>query len=295
MLEKLEDNQWRFSLSKKRENFLLDSIEKGRVLFLPHLAFDLSAAEEKFLTPLCQGPKSKNISFNSQTLSLKGHAVKEDTLALQEMMLRFAHHARTLIESLFPYYTDSLEWGKTSFRPLDVKERKASSYRKDDTRLHVDAFASQPVQGRRLLRVFSNVNPQAQPRVWRLGEPFEKVAQYFVPSLSHRSWIPPTLLQKLGVTKGYRTPYDFIMLKLHNAMKADVHYQKNACAEEFSFPSGSTWIVMTDKVSHAALSGQFLFEQTFYLPAFSMYAPEKSPLSILETLLGKKLIDTKRH
>lgn len=294
MLEKLEDNQWQFLLSKKRELSLLDSIEQGRVLFLPHLAFDLSTTEKKFLTPLCQGPKSKNISFNSQTRSLKGHAANEDAPALQEMMMRFAHHARTLIESLFPYYTDSLEWGKTSFRPLDVKERKASSYRKDDTRLHVDAFASQPVQGRRLLRVFSNVNPQTQPRVWRLGEPFEKVAQHFVPPLSHRSWIPPTFLQKLGITKGYRTSYDFIMLQLHNAMKADLDYQKNVCAEEVSFPSGSTWVVMTDKASHAALSGQFLFEQTFYLPVLSMHSPEKSPLSILETLLGKKLIDTKR-
>ena len=114
-------------------------------------------------------------------------------------MLRFAQSARTLIESLCPYYTDSLEWGKTSFRPLDVRERKASSYRKDDTRLHVDAFASQPVQGRRLLRCFQ-IFPHGQPRVWRLGEPFEQVAQHFVPSLSHRAWIPPILLQKLGIT-----------------------------------------------------------------------------------------------
>ncbi len=161
MLETLEDKQWHFSLSKQREHPLLESIEQGRVLFLSHLAFDLFPAEEKLLTPTSQAPKSKNISFNPQTQSLKGHAVREDTPVLQEMMLRFAQSARTLIESLCPYYTDSLEWGKTSFRPLDVRERKASSYRKDDTRLHVDAFASQPVQGRRLLRVFSNISPWA--------------------------------------------------------------------------------------------------------------------------------------
>ncbi len=81
------------------------------------------------------------------------------------------------------------------------------------------------------------------------------------------------------------------MLQLHNAMKADLQYQQQAHAEEFSFPSGSTWVVMTDQASHAALSGQFLLEQTFYLPVPSMYFPEKSPLSILETLLRKKLID----
>ena len=37
----------------------------------------------------------------------------------------------------------------------------------------------QPVQGRRLLRVFCNVNPRGEPRVWELGEPFDAVVQRF--------------------------------------------------------------------------------------------------------------------
>jgi len=38
--------------------------------------------------------------------------------------------------------------------------------------LHIDAFPSRPMHGRRILRFFANVAPDA-PRHWRVGEPFE--------------------------------------------------------------------------------------------------------------------------
>ena len=31
-------------------------------------------------------------------------------------------------------------------------------------------------------------------------------------------------------------------------------------------PAGSTWMTFTDQVSHAAMAGQYQFEQTFLLP-----------------------------
>ena len=65
-------------------------------------------------------------------------------------------------------------------------------------------------------------------------------------------------------------------------------YQKNVPKMAFDFPANSTWIVMTDAVSHAALSGQFMLEQTFYLPAEKMLSPERSPKFILEKALGVK-------
>ena len=55
------------------------------------------------------------------------------------------------------------------------------SWRADDRRLHVDAFPSRPNYGERILRVFTNVNPDGEPRVWRVGEPFEAVARRFLP------------------------------------------------------------------------------------------------------------------
>ena len=58
---------------------------------------------------------------------------------------------------------------------------RAVSWRKDDSRLHVDAFPSRPNHGERILRVFCNVNPHGEDRVWRVGEPFEAMARTLLP------------------------------------------------------------------------------------------------------------------
>jgi hypothetical protein len=72
------------------------------------------------------------------------------------------------------------------------------------------------------------------------------------------------------------------MLHLHDAMKRDVDYQREAAKTRLEFPAGSTWAVFTDQVPHAALAGQFVFEQTFYLPVGAMHNEQFAPLRILE-------------
>ena len=71
---------------------------------------------------------------------------------------RFSMAASTLVGQALPAYRDRIEMGRTSFRPVEIAGR-ASSWRKDDTRLHIDSFPATPVHGKRILRVFSNVNP----------------------------------------------------------------------------------------------------------------------------------------
>ena len=57
----------------------------------------------------------------------------------------------------------------------------------------------------------------------------------------------------------------------------------------YEFPVGSTWMAFTDQVSHAAMAGQHLLEQTFYLPVTAMADEARSPLRILERLTGREL------
>jgi hypothetical protein len=97
------------------------------------------------------------------------------------------------------------------------------------------------------------------------------------------------LLQLFHVTKSRRTPYDALMLDLHDRMKADESFQKACEQEAVDFPSGSTWIAFTDQVSHAAMAGQYQFEQTFLLPLDAMIDETRSPLRILERLKGRSL------
>ena len=46
----------------------------------------------------------------------------------------------------------------------------------DDRLLHIDAFPSRPMRGRRILRFFANVAPNS-PRHWHVGQPFEDFAR----------------------------------------------------------------------------------------------------------------------
>ena len=79
------------------------------------------------------------------------------------------------------------------------------------------------------------------------------------------------------------------MLQLHDAAKSDLEYQRSAPRLEVGFPAGSTWIVFTDEVVHAATAGQFAFEQTLYLDVEGMRDRSASPLAVLEDLTGRRL------
>jgi hypothetical protein len=80
------------------------------------------------------------------------------------------------------------------------------------------------------------------------------------------------------------------MVELHDRVKADLDYQRDAPQQRVEFPSGSTWIVFSDKVLHAVMSGQFMLEQTWKVPASSLRDPENSPLRVLERMVGSALV-----
>ncbi len=269
----------------------IEALENGQVIYFPNLSFHLEKDENSLLTPdLVPAKKSKNISYNPNNQQLKALEETNPNLpALKKLMQRYATFSESMIQQLFPHYQSSLITARTSFRPVEIAGRQAPSYRKDDTRLHVDAFPSSPNQGRRLLRVFSNINPHGKPRVWRLGDTFESVVDYFKPQLKSTPAIYRHLLKHLKITKGYRTEYDTLMLMLHDTMKADLDYQKTVKQQTLDLAAGGSWIVYTDQASHAATAGQFCCEQTFMLPVKGMQNPDKSPLKVMERVWGRQL------
>lgn len=269
-----------------KKNVFTELLEKGNVLFLPHLSFSVLPSEMTFLSPHCADKKTKNVSFNPLKGTLKGTVLKGDeALALQGMLARFADFATAWATQILAYPRESLEIGRTSFRPVEIEGRRYS-YRKDDTRLHVDAFASTPLQGKRILRVFSNINPNSAPRVWHLGESFAEVVDRFGAQARPMLPLESILLKQLKLTKSLRSHYDHLMLQIHDNMKKDEAYQKAVTKERVAFPANSSWIVYTDLVSHAALAGQYVLEQTFYLTQDDMHHPEASPLRQLEMRLS---------
>lgn len=291
MLTALQIKQWHEPIVASISAQAVSALESGQVIFLPDLAFPLLSHEQDFLSDCYADPKNKNISYDSNKNNLQGVVCNTYELTLfKTMMHRYANQTKLLLTNLFPGYADSVIQARTSYRPVEIAGRKAPSYRKDDTRLHVDSFPATPTGGRRILRVFTNVNPNSKPRVWRLGSPFEEVVNTFYNYLRKPMIGSAAMLAAMKITKSKRTAYDHYMLQLHNKMKADLHYQKTVTQQEVQFPASSSWIVFTDQVSHAAMAGQFTFEQTFYLPPESLSEPSKSPLKVLEKKLGIGLL-----
>ena len=264
-------------------------LEAGDVLFLPDFGFIVEPDELPIFSPAVTA-RAKNVSFDPATDRVGGAALAPETSrALAGLMKRFSRHATTLAGDALPRYRSHLQIGRTSFRPVEISGRH-TSWRKDDTRLHVDSFPATPVHGRRILRVFTNINPTGRPRLWRVGDDFAAVARRFAPALRPPLPGSATLLRWLHVTKTRRSPYDGLMLQLHDRMKADSDFQRQAPQRSVEFPAGSTWMAFTDQVSHAAMAGQYQLEQTFLVPIEAMQDERRSPLRILEALLGRVLV-----
>lgn len=289
-LKTLSVNEWEPKPTNSTLQEAVVALESGRVLFLPKLSFSITD-EEKFIfsSNLLQKDR-KNVSFNPNNGQLKGVLGEQKMQSLiMKMMRRFSDQASTLVHHLLPGYEDHLDLGRTSFRPVEIKGRENASFRKDDTLLHLDSFPSSPTGGQRILRFFANVNPFDKARIWRVGEPYEKVLKRFVPQIKKPFPGSRFLLSRLGITKSYRILYDHYMLKIHNFMKADMRYQKEVEQQTIEFPPFTCWMCFTDQVSHAALSGQYVFEQSFYLPIEAQKFPERSPLHYMEQLFQKRM------
>jgi hypothetical protein len=137
------------------------------------------------------------------------------------------------------------------------------------------------------LRVFANINPSVG-RVWNVGEPFHD----FLPKLMQKKKIGPSnsgvgralahMASKIGLPVPDRSPYDEFMLYLHDWLKENADFQKNAPKQELVFPPGSAWMVYTDGVPHAAMSGQYALEQTFIIPREALVTPQVAPCQVLE-------------
>jgi hypothetical protein len=289
VLEELPISDWAGPFSPELGARALDALEAGRVLIMPRLEFRLEPSEAGFLDPSIAAGDRKNISLDPGAATVDASGLDPGRAErLAAMMQRFADQATALVEGLAPGYAGHLERARTSFRPVEIAGRSYSP-RHDDRRLHVDAFPTRPMRGRRILRVFANIARDGAARDWRVGEPFAAFAARFVPKLRPAFPGSAYVLQGLGLTRGRRSGYDQIMLALHDQAKLDEAYQADAPKTPVAFPAGATWLCFTDQVLHAALSGHSALEQTFHLPVDAMARPERSPLRVLEQMTGRVL------
>lgn len=274
-------------------------LEEGNILLFGETPFALPAGDREFLLRQRQTEAGyhKNIAYRPGGDRVTGVARQqaEDAEQLKRVLRDYSKTVVDFAASVLSAYAGQWHLDYASFRPQEEAGRKLSRHARNDL-LHVDSFPTRPTRGDRIFRVFTNINPTA-PRVWRTGETFPELAERFAIAsglLERAIRRQPgqsvlSLLRSVGFPVRARPPYDEFMHRFHNFLKDNEGYQESARAEVVSFPPGSTWMVFTDMVTHAVLSGQFALEQTFLIARRSLTHPELAPVAVLERLAGRAL------
>lgn len=283
-----------------REREVCRVLEEGNILLFPRTPFDLPAQDREFLLRQRQTEAGyhKNIAYRPEGDRVTGVARQqaEDGRELRRVLRDYSKTVVDFASKLLAPYSELWRLDYASFRPQEEASRKLSRHARNDL-LHVDSFPTRPTRGDRIFRIFTNINPET-PRVWRTGETFSELAERFAiaSGLLERSSRGTgrsilALLRSAGLPVTVRPPYDEFMHRFHNFLKDNDGYQETARAEVVPFTPGSTWMVFTDMVTHAVLSGQFALEQTFLIARRSLIFPEKAPVAVLERIAGRTLTD----
>lgn len=286
---------------EERARAYCEMLESGQLLFFRELPYLLPASERQFLLSQewAELRLHKNISYRPGEDVLKGVAGDaETTERVLNIMRSYSRAVIDFVGNFLSPYAGKWTLDYASFRPFEEERRGLPLHKRNDL-LHVDAFPSRPTHGGRILRVFTNLNP-SQPRVWNVTGPFETLARQHAEEAGLRqiaeddSFVSRTVHSwgaKLGFAGFGRSPYDMFMLRFHDYLKENAEFQKVAPKVQMEFPPLSTWMVFTDGVAHAAMSGQFAIEQTLLIPPDALVSPEQAPYKILEAIAGCPLVD----
>jgi 3-deoxy-D-manno-oct-2-ulosonic acid (Kdo) hydroxylase len=273
-------------------------LEQGGVVFFPASPFPVPSADQQLLLETAQtaGSHHKNIAYRpaEDRVSNFDSASVGDPERLRAVLRSFSQRTLGFLGDVFPRYRENCRIDYASFRPQEEEGRDLPLNKRNDL-LHVDAFPTRPTSGDLILRTFININP-AKSRVWLVSDPFRQLAERYArrAGLSNASQgslrsRTAALLRALGLPLKNRSAYDRFMLRFHDWLKADEEYQRDCPKYRFEFPPGSAWMVFTDVVPHAVLSGRYALEQTIMVRKENLLSVADAPIRILESLCGRQL------
>jgi hypothetical protein len=278
------------------ENYL--ALEQGNILYFPRTPFELSEQDRELLrsTGLSSSTHHKNVAYRPAEDKVTGFdpAAVSDPARLRAVMRSYSERALGLLWKLLPRYMEKARIDFASFRPQEEEGRDLPTKKRNDL-LHVDAFPTRPTRGDMILRFFTNIH-DTKPRVWFTSDPMSALAPRYAgdaklreAALHPKGSFTSRMLGAFGGVDAKRSAYDRFMLGFHDYLKFNGDYQQNCPKYRFQFPPDSSWIVFTDVVPHAVLSGRFALEQTVIVARDTLVQPENSPIQILENLCGRQL------
>jgi len=281
-----------------REREICQQLEAGHIVFLPSSPIEIPGDDRELLLGRKQSSSAyhKNIAYRPMEDRVTG-LDREEAQEAEKLRAILHDYSRRSVEFLGKFlapYAGKWILEFASFRPIEEKGRPARLHARNDL-LHFDSFPTRPTNGARILRFFTNINP-TQNRVWLTSQTFEAFGPPLVRGTGLISSVNNPVLRgmrslakALHVRKANSSPYDDLMHRCHNAMKEDEPFQQNAAKNRWEFPPNSSWLVFTDCVSHAVLSGQYALEQTLLIPQAALVEPQRSPLAVLERVTGRRL------
>lgn len=291
-----DKNGWRdVENSRGRAEYYCQKLESGNVLFFDGIPFDLPEENKNFLLEQRQTDSSfhKNISYRPKKDVMRGSSAGSDSAGMREIMKHYSAEVTRFVSEFLSPYNGKLDLDFASFRPLEEKGRNLPLKKRNDL-LHVDSFPTRPTKGARILRVFTNINP-TEKRVWNVAEPFDLLAERYAEKADLNKFAAKKsngltkVLTRIGLPAADASNYDKFMLHFHDYLKANDYFQANCDKAKLEFPPNTTWMVYTDGVPHAALSGRYALEQTYIVPVEALVAKDKAPITILEAICNRKL------
>jgi hypothetical protein len=282
-----------------------DALENGKIVCFPECPIDLPSAEDlEFLRQ--EMPKhlsSKNISYHPEAEKIIGiRGTREVVERAQRILKENNVRVQAFLKKTIPALARDWMVGTASFRPLQEKGRDLPAHASNEL-VHVDAGAYGATHGDGIIRFFVNVNP-SEDRVWVTKGAFPDLYRRYgdeariVPANGEDGRaMDEGLLDRLrtSFSKGASalvpsakfidsSPYDRAMRRFHNYMKDTPAFQSTPEGHrEFRFKPFQAWMVFTDRVSHACLSGQHAFADTFVIRLGSCRLPEMAPINILKS------------
>ena len=281
-------------------NTLADSLEQGNIVYFPECPIPLASQDDlDFMRDRMPALlKLKNISYHPE--SDKVYGIEGERGEVERARLILSEHKKQVeafLDKIAPHFTREWLVGTSTYRPLEEKGRNLSAHASNEL-VHVDAGAYGATHGDRVFRFFVNVNGDGKDRVWASKGPFHEIyrrhgaaAGIAKPTIQEswlnrfRTWFVTQLgrLNPVLKTALDSSPYDRAMRKMHNYMKDTPEFQADMQGhEEFSFPAGSAWMCFTDGVSHACLSGQHSFIDTYVVRLRNCRVPDAAPYNILQ-------------
>lgn len=278
---------------------LARALERGRIVYFPQCPVPLPGeAELRFLREdLQQGLGRKNVSWYPDGDRLVG--LKAEPPVRERARSLLSAHARGVdlfLNQLMPDLMRGARRGTSSFRPVQERGRDLSPHASNEL-IHIDAGAYGATHGDRILRFFVNVNP-SEDRVWASRGSFADLLrrygteagiagsrQSLVASLPERLYsgtirAAAHVVPAIGMID--TSPFDRLMRRFHNFMKDSPSFRDSREGlVELAFKPFSAWMVLTDTVSHACLSGQHALVDTFIVPRANCTERDADPWELL--------------